>query len=91
MWRRRGAPKTIDDLHDHNCIGFRLIGSGGVYEWELNDSGKEVTAKTSGTALVTDATHARELALAGVGIPPTSSSRWFAITCARGRSRGFCR
>ena len=64
----RGAPKTIDDLHDHNCIGFRLIGSGGVYEWELNDGGKEVTVKTSGTALVTDATHARDLALAGVGI-----------------------
>ena len=64
----RGAPQTIDDLHDHNCIGFRLIGSGGVYDWELSDRGKEVTVKTSGTALVTDATHARDLALAGVGI-----------------------
>ena len=64
----KGAPKTIDDLHDHNCIGFRLIGSGGVYDWELNDGGKEVAVKTSGTALVTDATHARDLALAGVGI-----------------------
>ena len=64
----KGTPKIIDDLHHHNCIGFRLIGSGGVYGWELNDGGNEVTIKTSGTALVTDATHLRDLALAGVGI-----------------------
>ena len=38
----RGAPKTIGDLHDHNCIGFRSIGSGGVYDWELNDNGRLV-------------------------------------------------
>ena len=25
--------KIIDDLHDHNCIGFRLIGSGGIFDW----------------------------------------------------------
>ncbi|MGB7099529.1 MAG: LysR family transcriptional regulator [Xanthobacteraceae bacterium] len=64
----RGAPKTIGDLHDHNCIGFRLTGSGGVYDWELNDDGKLVEVRTSGTALVTDASHARDLALAGIGI-----------------------
>ena len=64
----KGMPKTIADLHRHNCIGYRLIGSGGVYNWELKDGGKEVSVKTSGTALVTDATYARDLALAGVGI-----------------------
>src|SRR5258708_3410007 len=64
----KGVPKTIGDLHDHNCIGFRLIGSGGVYEWELSEGGKIVTVKTAGTTLVTDAPHARDLALAGVGI-----------------------
>jgi DNA-binding transcriptional LysR family regulator len=64
----KGAPKTIGDLRDHNCIGFRMVGSGGVYAWELSDGGKVVAVKTSGTTLVTDATHARDLALAGVGI-----------------------
>jgi len=64
----RGAPKSVAELHDHNCIGFRLIGSGGVYDWELNDGGKQVNVRTSGTALVTDATHMRDLALADVGI-----------------------
>jgi DNA-binding transcriptional LysR family regulator len=64
----KGVPRTIGDLHGHNCIGFRLIGSGGVYDWELRDGDRLVAVKTSGTTLVTDATHARDLALAGVGI-----------------------
>jgi DNA-binding transcriptional LysR family regulator len=67
----KGAPKTIGDLHAHNCIGFRLTGSGGVYDWELSDGDKIVEVKTAGTTLVTDATHARDLALAGVGIAYT--------------------
>jgi DNA-binding transcriptional LysR family regulator len=64
----RGAPQDLAGLHGHNCIGFRLIGSGGVYDWELNDRGRIVAVKTRGTVLVTDATYARDLALAGVGI-----------------------
>jgi DNA-binding transcriptional LysR family regulator len=63
-----GAPQGLGDLHTHNCIGFRLIGSGGVYDWELSDRGRVVAVKTRGTVLVTDATYARDLALAGVGI-----------------------
>ena len=64
----RGAPQNLADLHAHNCIGFRLVGSGGVYDWELNDRGRTVAVKTRGTVMVTDATYARDLALAGVGI-----------------------
>jgi DNA-binding transcriptional LysR family regulator len=67
----KGVPKTIGDLHRHNCIGMRVVGSGGIIDWELTD-GKKITAvKTSGAALVTDPTHALELALAGVGIAYT--------------------
>ncbi len=67
----KGVPKTIADLPKHNCIGLRFIGSGGIYEWELSDKRKGVAVKTSGTALVTDPTHARDLARAGVGIAYT--------------------
>jgi len=63
----KGAPKTIADLHHHNCIGYRL-GSGGIFEWELMDGKRITTIKTTGTALMTDAAHALDLALAGVGI-----------------------
>jgi DNA-binding transcriptional LysR family regulator len=67
----KGAPKAIVDLHGHNCIGYRFVGSGGIFEWELTDGKKITTIKTSGTAVVTDATHALDLSLAGVGIAYT--------------------
>jgi DNA-binding transcriptional LysR family regulator len=64
----KGAPKALADLQDHNCIGFRLIRSGGVYDWELKQGDRDISVKTSGTSIVTDATYARDLALAGIGI-----------------------
>ena len=63
-----GSPKSIDDLHLHNCIGIRTITSGMILDWELIDGKKAVAVKTSGTVLVTDPTEALSLALANVGI-----------------------
>lgn len=65
---RRGSPATLAALAEHNLIGFRMLGSGALYEWELKDGGREVAMPITGSAIVTDSTHARELALAGVGI-----------------------
>ena len=64
----RGTPKSIADLHQHNCIGIRIGGPGAIFEWELSEGKKSVMVKPSGTALVTDTTEALSLALAGVGI-----------------------
>jgi DNA-binding transcriptional LysR family regulator len=64
----RGTPKSIADLHQHNCIGIRNTASGAITDWELIDGKKLITVKTSGTALVTDVTEALSLALAGIGI-----------------------
>jgi DNA-binding transcriptional LysR family regulator len=64
----RGTPKSIADLHQHNCIGTRYIESGPIFDWELTDGKKAIAVKTSGTALVTDGTEALSLALASVGI-----------------------
>ena len=64
----RGIPKSITDLHQHNCIGFYSMLSGGIFDWELIDGKEPVKVKTSGTALVTDTTEALSLALVGVGI-----------------------
>jgi DNA-binding transcriptional LysR family regulator len=64
----RGAPATIEDLARHNCIGYRLIASGGLYAWDLVQNGEDVSVKVRGTALVTDSTYAKILALEGVGI-----------------------
>jgi DNA-binding transcriptional LysR family regulator len=64
----RGMPKSIPDLHQHNCIGIRSVVADAIFDWELIDGKKPVTLKTSGTALVTDITEALSLSLAGVGI-----------------------
>ncbi|MGR4862458.1 LysR family transcriptional regulator [Caulobacter sp. LARHSG274] len=64
----RGEPAIIADLADHNCIGFRLISSGGDYAWEVQEDGVDAAVKVRGSARVTDPLYARDLALAGVGL-----------------------
>jgi DNA-binding transcriptional LysR family regulator len=64
----KGRPRTIQQLEEHNCIGYRLIQAGGLYRWELRDGGRDVAVEVSGTAIVNDALHARDLALAGLGL-----------------------
>ena len=63
-----GQPRSVADLARHNCIGFRLIASGAVYDWELREHGKDVRVTVPGTVRVSDPTYARELALAGLGL-----------------------
>ena len=64
----KGTPGSIQQLSQHNCIGFRLLATQRSYAWELHDRGKDVAVSVTGTVLVTDATYARDLAVAGVGI-----------------------
>jgi DNA-binding transcriptional LysR family regulator len=66
--KARGTPLAVADLGGHNLIGFRMLGSGALYEWELKDNGADVSVSTKGSVIVTDSTYARDLALAGVGI-----------------------
>jgi DNA-binding transcriptional LysR family regulator len=65
---RFGRPNTLADLARHNCIGYRLIRSGGLYQWEFVEDGRDVAVTVSGRAIVTEAHSAVELALAGVGL-----------------------
>lgn len=62
------APTKLADLAGHNCIGFRLLRSGAVYDWELLDKGQDVAVPVTGTVRISDASQARDLALAGIGI-----------------------
>ncbi|MBZ9734473.1 LysR family transcriptional regulator [Mesorhizobium sp. CA18] len=65
---KRGRPRDVADLANHNCIGYRLVRSGALYRWDLNDNGKDVVVETRGTTVVTDSLGAVDLALAGVGL-----------------------
>jgi DNA-binding transcriptional LysR family regulator len=64
----RGTPARLSDLDRHNCIGYRFVTSGAVYDWDLRDGSRSIAKSVSGSVRVTDAVHAKELALAGVGI-----------------------
>jgi DNA-binding transcriptional LysR family regulator len=66
--RAKGEPKSLADLAHHNCIGYRLLGAGSLYEWDVVENGKDTKVAVTGSAVITDATLAGELALAGAGI-----------------------
>ena len=70
--RAKGEPHSLPDLARHNCIGYRLQATGGLYEWDVVDGGKDVKVATSGSVVITDPTAARDLAVAGVGIAYTT-------------------
>lgn len=63
-----GLPVSIEDLQRHNCIGFRMPSARSLYDWDLQRNGQNVQVPVCGSVVVTDATYARDVALAGVGI-----------------------
>jgi DNA-binding transcriptional LysR family regulator len=65
---QNGTPRALRDLDRHNCIGYRFVTSGAVYDWDLREGTQSVAKAVGGTVRVTDPVHAKELALAGVGI-----------------------
>lgn len=65
---RHGRPTTLGELSNHNCIGYRLIRSGGLYQWEFVEDGRDVAVTVGGQAIVTETHSAIELALAGIGL-----------------------
>jgi DNA-binding transcriptional LysR family regulator len=65
---QRGKPASLADLAGHNCIGFRFVTSGAIYDWEFVDDGRHLSTAVNGTVRVTDAVYAKELALLGIGI-----------------------
>lgn len=65
---KHGRPRSVADLANHNCIGYRLVRSGALYRWDLTEDGKNVVVETKGTVIVTDSLAAIDLALAGVGL-----------------------
>lgn len=65
---RFGRPSTLAELSSHNCVGYRLIRSGGLYQWEFVEEGRDVAVTVNGRAIVTESHSAIELALAGIGL-----------------------
>jgi DNA-binding transcriptional LysR family regulator len=63
--RRRGTPKTIAELLQHDCLRYRPPGR---YDWKLTDGKKEETVAATGPLLVDDTVFMHQAILCGVGI-----------------------
>lgn len=50
----RDYPRTPDDLTDHVCVNYRLLGGGGLLPWEFSVNGRDLKMKVSGQLIVSD-------------------------------------
>ena len=67
-FRTHPPPKTLSDLAQHQCIGYREVSGGGLYRWEFQEAGDDRRVEVRGSLVVNDALYAAELAEAGQGL-----------------------
>jgi DNA-binding transcriptional LysR family regulator len=65
---KRGAPKTPQELSEHDCINLRFPTLGGLYAWEFEKSSRELRVRVDGPLIVNDIALARQAALNGLGL-----------------------
>lgn len=65
---RRDAPKSPQDLTDHNCINLRLPSSGALYAWEFRKNGREFSVRVDGQLTLNNIAPALDAALDGIGL-----------------------
>lgn len=65
---RRDLPQTPDDLADHVCVNYRLLGGGGLLPWEFSVDGREIKARVPGQLIVNDEVLAAAATRAGAGL-----------------------
>ncbi len=64
---RHLRPVVPQDLHQHNCIRFRLT-TGVIYRWNFEKDGEQVEVLTEGSIVTNNLGFAISAALAGIGI-----------------------
>lgn len=62
------TPTTPRDLAAHDCINYRQASSGGIYAWEFEKEGQELTVKVNGTLIFNDIDLISAAALDGRGL-----------------------
>ena len=65
---RRPAPRDAAALRDHACINLRLMTHGGLYAWELEKDGREISVKVDGQLTFNGSNQMLTAALAGFGL-----------------------
>lgn len=65
---RRPFPKTPQELTGHSCINLRLSGHGGLYAWEFEKDGRELTVRVDGQLVFNTGSLILKAALEGRGL-----------------------
>ena len=80
--KRRGVPKTLEDLADHDCVLFRS--ATGKARWELtHDDGNVGAVDVTGSITTDDMSFVRSAVMSGCGVGLLP-----AFLCARAEQRG---
>jgi DNA-binding transcriptional LysR family regulator len=66
--KRRGTPKKIADLAQHDCIRFRFPSTGVIFRWELLEDSKPVEVEVAGPIIVNDPAATVGCAVEGLGL-----------------------
>jgi DNA-binding transcriptional LysR family regulator len=67
-FEQHGRPKKPRELLKHDCITFRLPGTGAIYRWELERGGREESVAVSGRLVCNDSAFMLRAARAGLGL-----------------------
>jgi DNA-binding transcriptional LysR family regulator len=65
---RHSVPETPDDLRGHRCVNYRLMSSGGTYDWEFERDGRTISVKVDGPLTFNEPELMMEAALDGLGV-----------------------
>jgi DNA-binding transcriptional LysR family regulator len=65
---RHGRPQRPRDLLAHECIGWRLSSTGGLYEWEFERRGREERVAVRGRVMTNESGLMVRAARAGLGL-----------------------
>jgi DNA-binding transcriptional LysR family regulator len=66
--RKRSAPRTPQDLTDHDCINLRLPTRGGLYAWELRKGKRELQVRVEGQLTFNGVYQMLDAVIAGFGL-----------------------
>ncbi|WP_159994281.1 LysR family transcriptional regulator [Roseomonas sp. 18066] len=66
--RQRPAPLLPAELAEHRCINLRMLSSGGLYSWELQQGSREIRVRVDGQLTFNNVTMIVRAALAGFGL-----------------------
>lgn len=66
--RRHGAPRSPGDLAGHDCLRYRLPGSGRLEAWQFEVDGRPVDVEVEGRMIFSDDAFLREAACSGFGL-----------------------